>query len=68
MKFSPCKDQCTFEGTHCQGCGRARQEILDTKKLVVSIASFIQGHEYENKEEFLTAINKNVLKRLEKTA
>ncbi len=66
MKFSPCIDLCTFEGTHCEGCGRSHQEKADTKKLVMSIASFIQSYDYENKEEFMRVISSNVLKRLQK--
>ena len=64
MKFTPCIDQCTSEGTHCQGCGRSHQEIADTKKLVLSIVDFIKTQEYENSEEFLNKINKSLLKRL----
>ena len=66
MKFTPCIDQCTSEGTHCQGCGRSHQEIADTKKLVLSIVDFIKTQEYENSEEFLNKITKSVLKRLPK--
>ncbi len=66
MKFTPCIDQCTSEGTHCQGCGRSHQEIADTKKLVLSIVEFIKTQEYENSEEFLNKMTKSVLKRLPK--
>jgi len=66
MKFTPCIDQCTSEGTHCQGCGRSHQEIADTKKLVLSIVEFIKIQEYENSEEFLNKMTKSVLKRLPK--
>ncbi|MEI6544538.1 MAG: DUF1289 domain-containing protein [Methylococcales bacterium] len=66
MKFTPCIDQCTSEGTHCQGCGRSHQEIADTKKLVLSIVDFIKTQEYENSEEFLNKMTKSVLKRLPK--
>lgn len=64
MKFNPCIDLCTYEGTHCEGCGRSRQEIADTKKLVMSIVEFIQAQDYENAEEFMAAISKSVLKKL----
>ena len=66
MKFTPCIDQCTSEGTHCQGCGRSHQEIADTKKLLLSIVEFIKTQEYENSEEFLNKMTKSVLKRLPK--
>jgi hypothetical protein len=56
--FNPCIDKCTYEGSHCQGCGRSHQEIADTKKLVMSIVNFIQDQGYENNEEFVNAISK----------
>ena len=64
MKFIPCQDLCTYDGTHCEGCGRSHQEIADTKKLVMSIVDFIQTQGYENSEEFISAISKSVLKKL----
>lgn len=64
MKFIPCQDLCTYDGTHCEGCGRSHQEIADTKKLVMSIVDFIQTQGYENSEEFVSAISKSVLKKL----
>ena len=66
MKFNPCTDQCTYEGSHCQGCDRSFEEIAGTKQLVMSIVSFIQSQGYENSEEFVNAISKSVLKRLQK--
>ncbi|MCX7106717.1 MAG: DUF1289 domain-containing protein [Methylococcales bacterium] len=68
MKFNPCIDKCTSEGTHCQGCGRSFEEIAGTKKLVISIVDFIQSQHYDNSEEFVSAISKSVLKKLKKTA
>jgi hypothetical protein len=68
MKFNPCIDQCTFEGTHCQGCGRSHQEIANIKKLVMSIVSFSQSQAYENPEEFVAALSKSVLKKLQPPA
>jgi len=67
MKFNPCIDKCTYEGTHCQGCGRSFEEIADTKKLVMSIVDFIQSQDYENSEEFVSTISKSVLKKLQKS-
>jgi hypothetical protein len=68
MKFNPCIDKCTSEGTHCQGCGRSFEEIAGTKKLVISIVDFIQSQDYDNSDEFVNAISKSVLKKLKKTA
>ncbi len=68
MKFHPCIDQCTTEGTCCEGCGRSHQEIADTKKLVKSVVDFIQQQDYENPEEFVAAISKSILKKLSKSA
>lgn len=67
MKFNPCIDQCTTEGTHCGGCGRSYQEIAETKQLVKSVVEFIQKQEYENPEEFVAAISKSILKKLQKS-
>lgn len=64
MKFNPCIDKCTSEGTHCEGCGRSFDEIAGTKKLVMSIVNFIQTQDYENSEEFVSAISKSALKKL----
>jgi predicted Fe-S protein YdhL (DUF1289 family) len=64
MKYHPCADKCTTEGTHCEGCGRSHQEIADTKKLVNSIVEFIRQQDYENPEDFVQKISKSVLKRL----
>ena len=68
MKFNPCIDQCTYEGSHCQGCGRSFEEIAQTKQLVMSIVNFVQSQDYENSEEFVNAISKSVLKKLQKLA
>lgn len=68
MKYQPCIDQCTSEGTHCAGCGRSHQEIADTKKLVKAVVEFIQQQDYENPEEFVDRISKSILKKLQKPA
>jgi hypothetical protein len=64
MKFTPCIDECTKDGTHCQGCGRSHQEIAETKKLVAGLVEFAQKQDYENPEDFMNAIKKSVLKKL----
>jgi predicted Fe-S protein YdhL (DUF1289 family) len=66
MKFSPCIDQCTYEGSHCEGCGRSHSEIADTKKLVMTAVAFAQQHHYENIEEFADSIGKSIVKKLQK--
>lgn len=66
MKFSPCVDKCTYDGTHCQGCGRSHQEIAETKKLVMAAVDFAQQQDYENIEEFAESIGKSILKKLQK--
>ncbi|WP_427551491.1 DUF1289 domain-containing protein [Methylomonas sp. MS20] len=68
MKYNPCIDQCTSDGSHCQGCGRSHQEIADTKKLVKSIVEFVQQQQYDNPEDFVAKIGKSVLKKLAKAA
>ncbi len=66
MKFRPCIDQCTKDGTHCQGCGRSHEEIAATKQIVQSAVAFIREQEYENPEDFVAAISKSILKKLQK--
>ncbi|MDD2723395.1 MAG: DUF1289 domain-containing protein [Methylovulum sp.] len=64
MKFTPCADQCTYDGTHCQGCGRSHVEIAGTKKLVASFVEFIKAQDYENSDEFIDMVSKKVRKKL----
>ncbi len=68
MKFSPCIDQCTYDGTHCEGCGRSHQEIAETKKMVMALVNFVQAQEYENPDDFVNAVGQSVLKKLKKAA
>lgn len=68
MKFSPCIDKCTFEGTHCEGCGRTHEEIAATKKLVMEAVNFAQMQGYENIEEFSNAIGQSILRKLQKAS
>lgn len=65
MKFTPCIDQCTKDGTHCQGCGRSHVEIAETKALVQGLVSFARKQQYENVEEFSEYIGKKVLGKLQ---
>ncbi|MDO9140574.1 MAG: DUF1289 domain-containing protein [Methylobacter sp.] len=66
MKFSPCIDKCTYEGTHCEGCGRSHEEIAATKKLVMAAVNFAQEQDYENIDDFANAIGQSILKKLKK--
>jgi len=68
MKFHPCIDQCTKEGSHCEGCGRSHQEIAETKQIVQAAVQFIRQQDYENPDEFVAAIAKSILKKLQKPA
>lgn len=68
MKFSPCIDKCTYEGIHCEGCGRTHEEIAETKKLVMEAVNFAQMQGYENIEEFSNAIGQSILKKLQKAS
>jgi hypothetical protein len=65
MKFNPCTDNCTKDGTHCQGCGRSHEEIAETKKLVGALVEFAIRQEYENIEDFVNAVSKSLLKKLQ---
>jgi hypothetical protein len=64
MRFNPCADLCTKDGTHCQGCGRSHEEIAGTKQLVASFIGFIQQQDYENSDEFIDMVSKKVRKKL----
>lgn len=66
MKFVPCKSgECTYEGTHCEGCGRSHAEIAETKALIGNIVNFAQEQDHENIEEFANFVGKTVLKKLQ---
>ena len=66
MKFNPCTDNCTYEGSHCEGCGRTHQEIAETKKMVMALVNFAQSQKYENIEDFSNSIGQSLLKKLKK--
>lgn len=66
MKFQPCiSGQCTYDGTYCEGCGRSHEEIAETKQMVMALVTFAQKMEYENYEDFVHFIGKNVVKKLD---
>ena len=66
MKFSPCvPNQCTEEGTHCEGCGRSHDEIAETKVLIGNLVNFAQKLDYDNPEEFLDFVSKKTIKKLQ---
>ena len=66
MKFSPCiSGQCTEEGTHCEGCGRSHVEIAETKSMVMDLVNFAQKQDYDNVEEFVSFVGKNVVKKVQ---
>ena len=66
MKFSPCiSGKCTYEGTHCEGCGRMHEEIAETKKMIKDLVSYAQMKEYENIEDFATFIGTSLLDKLQ---
>jgi hypothetical protein len=66
MQFSPCrgKDYCTEEGTHCEGCGRSHEEIASTRKLIGSVAQYVQQMGYENYEEFTSFVGDKAAKKV----
>ncbi|MDO9423067.1 MAG: DUF1289 domain-containing protein [Methylobacter sp.] len=68
MKFNPCIDKCTYEGTHCEGCGRTHVEIAGTKKIVMALVDFAQEQAYENIDDFVNAVGQSALKKLNKAA
>lgn len=63
MKFVPCQDRCTTDGTHCQGCGRSHDEIASTKHLIAGVIRYIQEQGYDNPDDFVSVLSKKVLKK-----
>ena len=75
MEFKPCQggNNCTEEGTHCQGCGRSHEEIAETRQLVEAMADFALKMGYENVEQFAQfvaqkATNKAMISRMQAAA
>ncbi|MFT6986583.1 MAG: hypothetical protein ACJAT7_002424 [Psychromonas sp.] len=64
MKFSPCVNQCTSDGTFCQGCGRTHTEIRDSKALIGKVVAHLFEYGYEDPENFLKVLEKKSLARL----
>ncbi|MGR9101312.1 MAG: DUF1289 domain-containing protein [Gammaproteobacteria bacterium] len=69
MKFNPCiSGKCTYDGTHCEGCGRSHVEIAETKLLINAVVGYAQNKGYENIEDFADFVGKTVLKKLQDSA
>ena len=60
MKFNPCTGECTKEGTHCVSCERSHEEIAATNKLIFDLATFAQRMKYENPDDFINFVARNV--------
>jgi predicted Fe-S protein YdhL (DUF1289 family) len=67
MKFSPCLggDNCTYSGTHCNGCGRSHAEIAETKALIMGLVNFAQKQQYENYDEFAKFVSEKCVKKMQ---
>lgn len=63
MKFRPCINECTTEGTFCQGCGRSHEEINESKALVGKVVAHLTKYGYDDPENFLAVLNKKSLTR-----
>jgi len=66
MKFSPCKNNCTKDGTHCQGCGRTHQEVQSMSAIGVQLLNHLLEYDYDDPELFLETVSKKALLRLQK--
>ncbi|MGB5445189.1 MAG: DUF1289 domain-containing protein [Psychromonas sp.] len=66
MKFSPCTNNCTKDGTHCQGCGRTHQEIQSMSAIGVQLLNHLLEYDYDDPEVFLGIVSKKALLRLQK--
>ena len=60
MKFKPCTGECTKEGTHCVSCERSHEEIAETNKLIYDLITFALKMEYENSDDFINFIARNM--------
>ena len=56
MIFSPCTGKCTYEGTHCEGCGRSHDEIVEMNALVNELILFANKMGYENVDDFANGV------------
>lgn len=65
MKFSPCTGECTQAGTHCVSCKRSHEEIAITRKLIMDLMTFAHKMKYENPEDFINFVAKNVIYNLQ---
>ena len=57
MKFITCNGECTFEGTHCEGCGRAHEETIAMGNPIDELVVFAQKMGYENLEDFIDGVS-----------
>ncbi len=64
MQFVPCNGKCTDSGSHCEGCGRAHEDVAITRKMVGDMAAYVQKKQYDNPEEFARFINHAILFKL----
>lgn len=56
MQFIKCNGECTFEGTHCEGCGRSHVESEAIRGPVGELAAFADKMGYENLEDFVEGV------------
>ena len=56
MQYITCNGQCTFEGTHCEGCGRSHEETRAMNGPMDELVAFAQLMDYENLEDFVEGI------------
>lgn len=63
MKFSPCTNNCTSDGTFCKGCNRSHIEIKETQALVAKMVGHLVDYNYDDPERFLALMSEKALKR-----
>jgi hypothetical protein len=56
MKFIVCTGDCSFEGTHCEGCGRPHEETRAMAGPIEELAAFAEKMGYENLEDFVEGV------------
>ena len=69
MKFNPCiTGKCTDQGTYWEGCGRTREEIAETKKMIKALVAYAQMKGYENHEDYAQFIGNTILNKLQNSS
>jgi len=65
MKYRPCTGGCTYESTHCNGCGRSHEEVSGLNKMVKELAGYCKKMDYKNTDDFANSVATGIYYKLE---